>query len=374
MNMLDNIILSFISKKEYNKLLRSAINDNDLVILKKIVTRKRFRKNYVRENIIDIIYQCIRENKYDAIKIMIDNNESYFLDTFYLYARDIITYSISMCCYGIDICMYLYNFFRMKQLEKWEYFSILSRSIEIYDNSENNKKIFEFLYNEISDIEYDHFYIMKVCANSNKIKIFEKYLDNDRFKVFSQFDEYISPLFEYLVKNGYDDYLIKLMNTVNYDVGKNKNDLLVYSLYRHNDSTTMILLNNKNVIDRYHRPSLQGIFLECVNIHNSNNNRIPTIKKLLELDFIDISYNNNQALIKAIYRNNYEMTKFLLDNRKIDLSKCNDDFKIINDVVEYKLLMLLINIPQFRKYLRKTKDDIIKPIYTNKKIIRTLDE
>jgi len=362
--MFDWVKILLSSDKKFMKLLDNAVLSDNFIFLNKIVSSKRFKKYKYTDTLINLLRIYIRDNRLDAIKIIIGNNKPYFYNDFDTNPLNIL--SDCIICSNLDIFIYLYDKF---YLDSYSQQTLFNYSIEYYGRSYSNEQIFEFLYNKIDNIHYDSFRALKYIIYYNREKLFYRFLNDEKFKdSFINYSNNSYDLFLYCVRNGYDNYLKKIIDVINIDLGQNRNELLLLSIDNNRESTALILLDNK-VIDKYHRPSLHKAMIYSV-IHN---NKL-IFDKILKLDFIDISYNNNEALITAINYNNYEFVKLILNNDKIDLSKHNEDFKIINNNIDNKIFMLLINIPSFRKYLNKTKHDIIKPIYSIKKIIRTLDE
>ena len=354
------ILLS--NDKRFIKLLDNAVKTNNLVFLKKIVSSKKFQKDKYVDEIYSILKKCIDFNKLNVIEIIIENNKWYFRNSFDACDMNLLNYTVSRK--RIDILKYLYNKF---YISKYNASYLFTTSIEYYD-----KEIFDFLYDNIEcDINYDSYKILKYCVFYNRYDIFNRIINDEKYsKSFINNKNNFYELISYCIRNNYINYLQIIIDKMDFDIDQNKNEFLLLSMDNVSETTSLMLLNNKKVIDKYHRPSLQRCLKMCISY-----NKKLTFNKLLELDFIDISYNNNEPLITAIKYNNYEFVKLILDNKKIDLSKCDNSFEIINeDIINNKIFMVLINIPSFRKYLSDEKNDLIKPIYNIKKINRTLDE
>lgn len=349
------ILLS--NKKRILKLLDIALLSNDIVFFEKIISSRNFKKYIDYITCLDLIEKYIYLNRIDVIQLIIENDNKYYYEGAYLLLRCI---KVS----NIRILKYLYDKFNV--IEELEL--LLSVSIQYYTKI-NGKEIFHFLYEKMNNKDIDSIKLLKQCIYSHNIDVFDIIISDSN----NCFDKYgLTKLCKYCISQNYENYFYKIINSVDSSYFDGYYDDLLKTTISSNEYETLslFLLNKNEIIKDINKQS----FKECLELSIYCNKKL-TFNKILDLDFLDISYSNNKLLIISINENNIEFVKLILNNKKLDLSKYDDNFEIINEFnIDKNIFMLLVNILPFRKYLSDEKNNFIKPIYNIKKINRTLDE
>lgn len=361
--MLDYLKILFCSRYGYLKLIKNAIDDDNNSFLIKLINNKQFNSLY-QSDFDDIMYKLIRYNNIKIINLLVDTRPLFF-------NKSANTSYINHTIENSNIEIFTLLFSKLN-LDTYRLQMIFQTSVRYYKSSDNNKEIFNIIYEKAHDISYDNYFIIKIAIYYNVIEVFDIFLNNDHL-VNCENVERLYGVLSYIIQNNYIIPFKKIIDKLNINLSLNKNELLKLSLNNPNDQISLLLLDDKNVINKKNISSLNNVILMCIEYHCYNNDKTKIINKILDLDFINVSYDNNVFLIRSLTYTKTDIIELLLNNKRLDLSKHDNMFTIINDV-DSKTIKKLMNIGVFRKYMTNYTKNKLKPKYNKQKINRTLNE
>ena len=356
------IQLKFMSKSKFRRVYYDVCDKNQIELLNILIESKFFDRDE-SDIIIQPLYNAIDRNNIDVFRSIIENTR--FFIKYDYENKNLIDYTINKS--KLDLFIYLYDHLYLNYASK---IYILTSSIARFNFSNDNKLIFDYLCDKIEDIQYDDFIVLKNVIYYDNEYAFDKLIQKKEIE--NNFSRLKSVLY-YCVTGDNLRYLKKLVDLNIFNVGFENNYLLMISIGTRYDLITSYLLDQEDVICEKRKASLYKSLEICIKEHNEISNKIIIFKKILSLDFIDISWNSNALLISAIEYGKNEIVELLLSVPKINLSEDNPKFSVIN-YADDKLIIKLVNIENFRKYIDPYKEYDIRPKYNPKKIIRTIDE
>lgn len=358
--------LLFMSYPKYRIEFYRACNNNDILTLRALVRSRHLYKYSQRNNVAEKLFDAIQVNNITVVRTIVENSS--FLYHYTYYNDNFIRDSISKGYFDL-FKIFIENI----PNGSGDLRRFLMDSIKYFNISNDRKKIFDYLYDKVDDIERNDFVILKDTIAYKNEYAFDKLLLKDCVK---RNDSKLKSVFSYCIKNNELNYLTKLINLNQINLSYSNNLLLRLSIEDmradvRDNKISLFLLDQPSVISGDKSYSFYLCMNSCISEHERpRNNKIEVIKKLLE--YIDISFENNVFLINALYSEKEDIIDLFLNNKRIKLDEDNEQFQVINEL-NSKILMKLVNIPSFRKHLLPEKELFIKPEYKSKKTIRTID-